>query len=149
MKYYAIFQGLSSMAIMRGQPFPWHTRAEAQRALDRIRQEYPDYEDEEGLYVACEEDVPSSRYVTNAPPDYDGFDTHTIAVFQMQRVGMRSVWRIVDVHDRHAEWQTMRYHSRMYTAMPIREWTDDASLYGTLVGGTLLRAAHAVLREDM
>lgn len=47
---------------------------------------------------------------TDAPTDYDGFGTKTIAAEGFGQT-QRGVVRLVEIHDRHLKWQRLRYQS--------------------------------------
>lgn len=51
---------------------------------------------------------------TDAPPDYDGFGTLTVAMLPWTT--RRGIMRLVLTPERHAEWQRNRYGSGLYLA---------------------------------
>jgi hypothetical protein len=61
-------------------------------------------------------------YETNAPVDYDGFGTITVAD--------GGTLRFVLVRTEHEEWQTMRYRSGMFSAV-LTDLDDSEARYVT------------------
>lgn len=59
------------------------------------------------------EDIPTVILVTNAPSNYDGFGTTTIAE--------NDGWRLVETFPEHTVWQQNRYWSGLYQGIRLDE----------------------------
>ena len=61
------------------------------------------------------------RYITCAPPEYDGHGTKHIAYFGFGPNGKGNWPREVDILPEHIDWQLMRYSTGMYAYTPSKE----------------------------
>ena len=64
------------------------------------------------------------KLYTDAPTNYDGFGTRTIAIVGRMNCGIHygKPVRLVETPDEHAEWQRCRYESGCAFAATEAEW---------------------------